>query len=125
MNMDTAKKFITKIIDRTKSKKLQWHRLADNRPGVSYPFDVADINFYDSYCFDLDNSSNVYLVKDEDEDIYLYLSPGNSLPTQNIFASYDCDDEVLAALGLRLYNLVYSLFPNIDSVMEDFINLED
>jgi hypothetical protein len=104
--------FINKAIEKTKTGDLQWFRLKDFDP--DYQQWDADANT--SFAANINKESEIYLF-DRDSEISMAIYPGFGLSTQ-----YFADSNDIKTAFIRLYNLVYNKFPNVDSILDDFIN---
>lgn len=104
--------FLEKVIYKTKENELKWYRLKE--------YESSWLNWnadgMNSFATPISPSSEVYLLQKGDLDMVIY--PGNGLSTQ----SFNQEIEDIDVLVHRLYNIVYAKFPNIDSVLDDFIN---
>lgn len=105
--------FLNATIDKTKANILNWERASAIRIKLSGDYDVTR-SFVCSYA-----GGKLLLGYNKVEGKpYCLISPAQSLPYQII----QFDDAYTDALLLRLYNLVYSTFPSIESFMDAMIN---
>lgn len=120
MNIATATNFINKIIEKTKANSLKWIRLSDddqkeNNLSMEDLFITID---EESFVCTFSEASRIYLLLSIDGTISCSISPGHGLGSQSLSNK----DDNLASSIKRLYNLVFANFPNIDSIMSEFIN---
>lgn len=112
--MDQSKfnAFIAAVTKMTKAKDLSWKRI-DTTIFTHKSWAKYDLNrsFICSYL-----SGRIILAITKDTGIpHCFVSPESSVSFQRTFGP-DADES--AALVLRLYNLVYSTFPSVDSFMD-------
>lgn len=109
--------FLDATIRKTKSEVLSWNRvnLKQFQNPVWHDYDLLR-SFICSY-----SSGKMLLAYEMNSDMpCCFISPDKSLPFQKILI-----DEEDSALLLRLYNLVYSQFPSVESFMDAIINSTD
>lgn len=109
--------FLDATIRKTKSEALSWDRvnLKQFQSPVWQNYDLFR-SFICSY-----SSGKMLLACEKNSDIpCCFISPDKSLPFQKIFI-----DEDDSAHLLRLYNLIYSQFPSVESFMDAIINSTD
>ncbi len=119
--MDDTKitKFYESAIAKTKNGLLSWSRVSSQPASIQVQLKQAsnsifgidsDRSFLTQYC-----EGGIALLCDKEEDtIYCLIKPGQNLSYQQI--SED-DNSTL----YRLYNIVYSQFPSVDSFIDAFI----
>lgn len=113
MTQEKIKRFFDIAVAKTKSRKLSWSRIS--LPD-SHNFTNVDLirSFMSKY-----DSGKIFILRDsEDDTINCWVIPGSNLGCYQV--GEDNDSSLL-----RLYNLVYSLFPSIDSFIDGFIASED
>jgi len=109
---DQVTSFFETAITKTKSNRLSWSRPA-----------IADLNKLPYSGWDKDRcfiakykQGTIALAKDsEEDDVYCFIRPEPTMSYQEIGAP---DDPLLR----RLYNIVYSKFPSVESFIESFIS---
>lgn len=103
--------FLSKLLQLTKTKKITWKKKGF---GGSY---TANIPNYGTITIEVSTSENVQIyVVAKGVTLILYHPDDYELDDREI--------EDLARLAERLYLYVYNLFPNPDSIVEDFLNLD-
>ena len=121
MTNEKAFLFLDSVIQKTKTKKLHWSTLY-KEPFMKNKFQDLDAAF--SYVASF-AKGYIVLGQDEFEDIIFYVSPENQ-PTYDLFRFIDKDNNEVSDLYesklRRLYDIVYSSLPSIDSFIDDFLN---
>lgn len=114
MNQEKINQFFQVAINKTKSGTLIWRR------GLTY----TDISYFDWSGLIVDTHRSfvseyragmIVLLIDKDENLSCYLRPDVNQLYQQLG---DNNDPLL----LRLYNVVYSQFPSVDSFIDSFIS---
>nr|DAF30766.1 MAG TPA: hypothetical protein [Caudoviricetes sp.] len=112
--MDSSKyqKFFEAAIEKTKNGVLLWERV---QPGS-----LNDSNLDVSRSFRCSFAGGkMLLAMSKTSGLPLcFISPDRNFPYQQIKGDDDCDEGCV----LRLYNVVYSSFPSVDSFMDAMIN---
>lgn len=119
--MDQAKfeAFIAAATRKTKSGELRWRRVGD---GVFLHESWKIYDMYRSFMCTY-AKGNMVLALDKNSGVpRCLISPDGFQPYQQATGS-DADDS--AALVLRLYNVVYNLFPSVDSFIDAMIGTTD
>lgn len=106
--------FLEAAIRKTKSGAISWER-ANRRFGLNSGWEEFDLDR--SFMCAYSVGQMVLAYEPSSGTPHCYISPDKTLPFQKI------NDD--SALLLRLYNLVYSLFPSVDSFMDAMINSPD
>lgn len=107
--------FINAVIEKTKSGVLSWKRVNPRKFSFLQGYDLRR-SFFCSFL-----GGTLLLALEADEEMpQCFISPEMGLP----FQSVNDIDKNNADL-LRLYNLVYSLFPSVQSFMASMIELPD
>ena len=107
---DKAPLFFDAAITMTKDRRIQWNRLTSNvQKRLSYV--DMDRSFYSEY----GDATIVLCRRDSDGSICCLLKLSSNLGYQQVGID---NDPVL----LRLYNIVYSSFPSVDTFIDSFIS---
>ena len=106
MDNDRLILFIKKLIEKTKRGKLAWRKEIYQNKNADYICEFFNGNIVKIRCAFLTGLLTVSITYTEEstEDFPIY-----------------SDDEAYASL-LRLYNIIYNLFPNPEKAIDDFIN---
>lgn len=115
MDKEKSIKFIEKVIEKTKLEKIKWFRLQD----FDSEWDGWAASGIDSFASKIGFETEIYLLN-KSSNISLAIWPGSGLSTQ-----FFPDDDNIQSAVIRLYNIVYTKFPNVDKIMDDFINSDD
>lgn len=119
--MDQAKfeAFIAAAIKKTKEKSISWRRV----DLTMFTHETwANYDMHRSFMCAYAQGRMLLVCKKNSDTYYCLISPDATAPFQRVVGA-DADDS--AALVLRLYNLVYSLFPSVDSFVDAMINSTD
>lgn len=104
--------FFSTAISKTKNRQLTWSRII---PAEWRSFNDLDVDSDRSFIAKYDSGRIALLCDEYDDYITCWVQPERNLSFQQIGSD---DDTML----LRLYNIVYSQFPSIDSFVDDFIS---
>jgi hypothetical protein len=123
MNNKSINNFFTAAITKTKNGKIAWERLSIHTPifdKISNPhkYDI-DRSFYALF-----EGGIICLLFDNGNETSCWVAPDGDLSLQKIADSDLSSDSVFTAL-LRLYNLVYEMFPSVESFLNAFIQSEN
>lgn len=115
--------FFMSAANKTKTNKLSWARLSSlplevRRMIYTASPDDADVNFDQSFLAKYNDGEIVLLFDEIDGTISCLIKPDKNL-------SYQCIGEPDSSALVRLYNLVYSLFPSVDTFLDQFIQDPD
>ena len=109
MNEDKIQKFFSALISKTKNNELQWTRCSNT--DFNFPrFVNAELSFLCAY-----NRGDIALYCDKIGTLSCWITPDENLSEQQVG---EPDDPSL----LRLYNIVHSRFPSVESFMDNIIN---
>lgn len=109
----TSEKFIAfmeKLLDCTKTGEIQWYRM-----------NVHDQYGVKSKCFSCSTGNmEICLItpKEDPENQFLRVSYDPKIP----FSDLKPKNENEKVIMLRLFNYVYSLFPNLETAIDKFLN---
>ena len=115
--------FFMSAANKTKTNKLSWARLSSlplDARRMIYAASPDDVDVdYDQSFFAKYNDGEIVLLSDEmDGTVSCLIKPDKNL-------SYQCIGEPDSSALVRLYNLVYSLFPSVDTFLDQFIQDPD
>lgn len=116
MNQEKIEKFFQVAIDKTKSGVLVWHRIygSSEREYVVNHF-MMPLDLQRSFVSLYGKGKIFLLSRAFTDDIVCYVLPDKDLSCQEFGEDND-------PLLLRLYNIVYSLFPSMESFIDSFIS---
>lgn len=120
MAISTSKfqSFLEAAINKTKSKVLLWKQASEKKIHLNDSYDSLR-----SFVCSFSSGRLLLAFSLEDGKPHCFISPEGHLPFQEVRPQGG--DEESEGLLLRLYNLVYSQFPSIESFMDDMINLSE
>lgn len=123
MTDQKALKFLDSIIQKTKSKNIIWNNLYHN-PMICKRFHALNSTF--SFFSNLPDKKGVIVFgrNANDDGLEFYIVP-NEQPSYNLLELLtDNTDsiEMYFSKVTRLYDIVYSSLPSIDSFIDDFLN---
>lgn len=102
--------FFNTAIDKTKAGILRW-----NRANYYYVREFEDVDEERTFYTVHGNGSIVIIRNNSEGDISCWVKPDPDLSYQRVGEYND-------ATLIRLYNVVYSKFPSVESFVDDFIN---
>ncbi len=110
MNSKKIIAFMEKLLERTKSGEIKWDRM-----DIHHQVGVQSKCFYCSV-----GDMNIYLItlRGDSEEQFLRVSYDSKLPSSELKPANE-DERVML---LRLFNYVYSLFPNLETSIDKFLN---
>lgn len=114
MTHEKYEAFLEAVIRKTKSGAISWERVS---PRQFKNLDSEQIDLNRGFLCSYSGGRIRLLFTSSSDKPYCCISPDKNLPYQKI------NDD--SALLLRLYNLVYDLFPSVDSFMDIMINSPD
>lgn len=115
MTLEKGIAFLDKLISDTKSEKISWERIpkrmlsSNYDPVRSFTATTQQLKIF-LYCETEDLLANA---------INIFIEYNESLPHVEL-DFYEEDD--FAQRLIRLFNLVYNIFPNVEKAIDDFLN---
>lgn len=109
----TSEKFIAfmeKLLEKTKNKEIIWYRLK-----IHHSLGLQDKCFY---CHANNMEITLITPAKNSESISLHITYDSEIPGAELQPRNQNEEVVL----LRLFNYVYSLFPNLESSIDKFLN---